>query len=75
MPQESQTANLISRHQAGILLNRSSEIAPIIRRLAGDSAEHAAMRMAAAKISVPDATKRIVHELMRQIEDRAPTTT
>lgn len=74
MPQESQTANLISRHQAGILLNRSSEIAPIIRRLAGDSAEHAAMRLAASKIAVPDATKRIVVELMRQIEDRAAIT-
>src|SRR5262249_31835621 len=43
MPQEFQTANLISRHNAGLLLNRAGDIAPIIRRLLSDPAEHAAM--------------------------------
>jgi hypothetical protein len=37
-----------------------------------DPAEHAAMRLAAARIAVPDATKRIVEELVRKIEERAP---
>ncbi|MFN8000864.1 MAG: glycosyltransferase [Acidobacteriota bacterium] len=77
MPQESQTANLIERHQAGVLLKRSIEIVPIIRRLLHDPAEHTAMRQAAASIARPDATKRIVGELMRKLEERvhAPTQT
>src|SRR5262249_61555519 len=70
MPQESQTANLISRHNAGILLSRAGDIAPIIRRLSHNPAEHAAMRAAASRIAIPDATKRIVDELMRKLGER-----
>ncbi|MCI0523663.1 MAG: hypothetical protein L0Y75_00230 [Acidobacteria bacterium] len=70
MPQESQTANLITRHNAGVLLKRAGDIAPIIRRLLHDPAEHAAMRLAASRIAIPDATKRIVVELMRKVDDR-----
>ncbi len=72
MPQESQTAHLISRNKAGVLLERVGDVAPIIRRLVHDPAEHAAMRLAAFRLAVPDATKRIVEELMRKIEERAP---
>lgn len=72
MPQESQTGRLISRHNAGVLLERASDIAPIIRRLLSDPAEHAAMRLAASRIAIPDATKRIVDELMRKVEQRVP---
>ncbi|MGE0129129.1 MAG: glycosyltransferase [Blastocatellales bacterium] len=70
MPQESQTANLISRHNAGLLLKRASDVVPTIRRLLHDPAEHAAMRLAASRIAIPDATKRIVDELMRKVEER-----
>lgn len=70
MPQESQTAHLLSRHNAGVLLKRATDIAPVIRRLLHDPAEHAAMRIAAARIAIPDATKRIVEELMRKVEER-----
>src|SRR5262249_1662665 len=70
MPQESRTAHLISGHNAGVLLERASDIAPIIRRLLHDPAEHAAMRAAASRIAIPDATRRIVDELMRKIEER-----
>jgi len=72
MPQESRTANLISRHNAGVLLKRASDVAPTIRRLLHDPAEHAAMRLAASRIAIPDATKRIVAELMRKVEERVP---
>src|SRR5262245_37589752 len=72
MPQESQTAHLISRHNAGVLLKRAGHIAPVIRRLLSDPAEHAAMRLAASRIAIPDATKRIVDELMRKFEERVP---
>jgi UDP-N-acetylglucosamine:LPS N-acetylglucosamine transferase len=70
MPQESQTANLISRHHAGVLLKKANDIVPTVRRLLHDPGEHAAMRLAAASIAIPDATKRIVDELMRELEER-----
>lgn len=70
MPQESQTANLLSRNNAGVLLKRAGDIAPTIRRLLSVPAEHAAMRLAASRIAIPDATKRIVDELMRKVEER-----
>jgi UDP-N-acetylglucosamine:LPS N-acetylglucosamine transferase len=72
MPQESQTAGLLSRHNAGVLLRRASDIVPTIRRLIHDPAEHAAMRLAASRIAIPDATKRIVDELVRKVEERVP---
>ncbi|MCI0338990.1 MAG: hypothetical protein L0226_15560 [Acidobacteria bacterium] len=70
MPQESQTANLILRHQAGVLLARASDVVPTIRRLLHDPAEHNAMRLAASRIAIPDATQRIVDELMRKLDER-----
>lgn len=70
MPQESQTANLLSRYKAGLLLERAVDIVPIVRRLIHNPAEMASMRTAATSIAIPDATKRIVDELMRKIEDR-----
>ena len=72
MPQESNTAGLIARHQAGILLQRAGEIVPVIRRLFCDPAEHAAMRLATARLAVPDATRRIVNELTRKLDEAAP---
>jgi UDP-N-acetylglucosamine:LPS N-acetylglucosamine transferase len=70
MPQESHTANLLSRNKAGILLERANDVVPVIRHLVCDPAEHAAMRLAAASISIPDATRRVVDELMRKVEER-----
>ena len=67
MPQELQTAKLISHHNAGVMLKRAQDIIPIIRRIHHDPAEHSAMRTAASRIAIPDATKRIVNELMRKI--------
>lgn len=70
MPQESQTARLVSHHKAGVLLNRPSEVIPIIRRLLNDPAEHFEMKQAAARIAIPDATRRIVNELMIKLDER-----
>jgi hypothetical protein len=49
MPQESQTAHLISGHRAGLLLKNVSDIVPPVRRLAGDLSEMEAMRTAASE--------------------------
>jgi processive 1,2-diacylglycerol beta-glucosyltransferase len=70
MPQESQTAHLISRHNAGVLLERAGDLVPIIKRLLHNPAEHTEMRLAASRIAIPDATRRIVEELMRKLEER-----
>ena len=70
MPQESQTANLLVRNKAGILLERANDVVPIVRRLIASPAEHAALRLAAAKIAIPDATRRIVHEITRKFESQ-----
>lgn len=70
MPQESQTANLLSRYKAGVLLERAVDIVPVVRRLIHDPAEMASMRFAASKLAIPDATKRIVAELMRKTESQ-----
>lgn len=69
MPQEMNTAGLIVRHHAGILLEKAGEVVPIIRRLLRDPAEHAAMRLAAARLAVPDATRRVVEELVRKLDE------
>ena len=45
-----------------------SDIVPLVRRLVGDPAEHAAMRLASITLAIPDATKRIVHEITRKLE-------
>ena len=70
MPQESQTATLISRYKAGVLLERAADVVPIVRRLIHEPAHLDSMRTAASRLAIPDATKRIVGELMRKIEDR-----
>jgi processive 1,2-diacylglycerol beta-glucosyltransferase len=70
MPQETETARMISGNNAGVLLERASDLVPIIRRLLNDPTGHQAMRMAALRIATPDATKRIVDELMRKLEER-----
>ncbi len=70
MPQESQTANLVAKNKAGLLLERASDIAPFIRRLVANPAEHAAMRLATARIAIPDATRRIVTEITRKLDNQ-----
>jgi UDP-N-acetylglucosamine:LPS N-acetylglucosamine transferase len=72
MPQESRTAELISRHHAGVLLRRAADVVPLVRQLIYDPAEHAAMRLAAARLAIPDATRRIVEEITDKLEVRNP---
>ncbi|MFN0124488.1 MAG: MGDG synthase family glycosyltransferase [Blastocatellia bacterium] len=70
MPQESQTAGLLNRHKAGVLLKKPMDVVPVIRQLLHNPAEMAAMRVAARSIAVPDATRRIVHEIMKKIDKK-----
>jgi UDP-N-acetylglucosamine:LPS N-acetylglucosamine transferase len=63
MPQEAGAANMIARRGAGVLLERATDIVPVIRRMAEDSKHYAAMRAAAIGLAIPNSTKHIVEEI------------
>ena len=64
MPQEEGTANLIARRGAGILLQRTTDIVPVIRRMVEDTAHYSAMRAATVGLAIPNATRQIVEEIV-----------
>jgi UDP-N-acetylglucosamine:LPS N-acetylglucosamine transferase len=63
MPQEAGTANLIARRGAGVLLNRASDVVPVIRRMMEDTAHYSRMRAATVGLALPNATRQIVEEI------------
>jgi UDP-N-acetylglucosamine:LPS N-acetylglucosamine transferase len=63
MPQEAGAANLIARRGAGVLLERATDIVPVIRRMVEDSKHYAAMRAATIGLAIPNSTKHIVEEI------------
>lgn len=67
MPQEAGTASLITKRGAGILLERASDIVPVIRRMVEDTAHYSAMRAATVSLAIPNATKHIVEEIVALI--------
>ena len=67
MPQEAGTASMIIKRGAGILLERASDIVPVIRRMVEDTAHYSAMRAATVSLAIPNATKLIVEEIVALI--------
>jgi UDP-N-acetylglucosamine:LPS N-acetylglucosamine transferase len=63
MPQEAGAANLIATRGAGVLLKRTVDIVPVVRRMLDDSKHYAAMRAAAFALAIPNATRNIVEEI------------
>jgi UDP-N-acetylglucosamine:LPS N-acetylglucosamine transferase len=63
MPQEASTVNLIVKSGAAVLLQRASDVVPVVRRMIDDSKHYAAMRAATISVAIPNATKRIVEEI------------
>jgi UDP-N-acetylglucosamine:LPS N-acetylglucosamine transferase len=63
MPQEAGTATLIVRRGAGVLLERTTDIVPVIRRMVEDTAHYSAMRAATVGLAIPNATRQIVEEI------------
>lgn len=63
MPQEAGAANLIVKRGAGVLLERASDIVPVIRRMVEDTAHYSAMRAATVGLVIPNATRKIVEEI------------
>src|SRR5258708_30768075 len=75
MPQEASTVNLIVKGGAAVLLQRASDIVPVVRRMIADSKHYAALRAATITIALPNATKRIVEEITALIPKAATADT
>jgi UDP-N-acetylglucosamine:LPS N-acetylglucosamine transferase len=63
MPQEAGTVNLLAKRGAGILLEKASDIVPIIQTLLGDSKKYAELRAAAIGLAMPNSTQKIIEEI------------
>jgi UDP-N-acetylglucosamine:LPS N-acetylglucosamine transferase len=72
MPQEAGTANLIAQRGAGVMLKRSIDIVPIVRRMMEDEVHYSRMRAATAGLALPNATRQIVEEIAALIPQPEP---
>ena len=63
MPQEAGTANLIAQRGAGVMLKRSSDVVPVVRRMIEDELHYSRLRAATIGLAIPDATRHIVEEI------------
>jgi UDP-N-acetylglucosamine:LPS N-acetylglucosamine transferase len=73
MPQEAGAANLIEKGGAGVLLKRSIDVVPVVRRMMEDELHYSKMRAATAGLAAPNSTRQIVEEIAALI--RQPETT
>lgn len=73
MPQEAGAANLIENRGAGVLLKRSKDVVPVVRRMMEDELHYSKMRAATAGLSAPNSTRQIVEEIAALIP-RSETT-
>ena len=71
MPQEASTVNLIVKSGAAVMLQRASDVVPVVHRMIEDSKHYAALRAATITVAIPNATKRIVDEIISLIPESA----
>lgn len=63
MPQEAGTVSLISKRGAGMLLEKATDIVPMVRTLVEDRRKYSDMKEAVANLAIPDSTQNIVREI------------
>ncbi|MEN3329930.1 MAG: processive 1,2-diacylglycerol beta-glucosyltransferase [Acidobacteriota bacterium] len=63
MPQEAGTANMIAECGAGVMLKRSIDVVPIVRRMMEDEVHYSRMRAATVSLAIPNSTRYIVEEI------------
>jgi UDP-N-acetylglucosamine:LPS N-acetylglucosamine transferase len=63
MPQEAGTVQLIAQRGAGILLEKTSDIVPMIQSLLNGSRRYAEMKTATIGLAIPNSTQRIIEEI------------
>jgi len=73
MPQEAGTLNLIVKSGAAVMLERASDVVPVVHRMIEDSKHYAALRAATITVAIPNATKRIVDEIISLIPEPVST--
>ena len=74
MPQEAGTADLIAQRGAGVMLTRSIDVVPVVRRMMEDEVHYSRMRAATAALALPNATRQIVEEIAALIPQTEPAT-
>ncbi len=67
MPQEAGTASLIERRGAGIMLKRSVDVVPVVRRMIEDEMHYSRLRAATQGLAIPNSTRQIVEEIVALI--------
>ncbi len=70
MPQEAGTVNLIAKNGAGILLEKATDIVPMIQSLLNNSAKYTRMKTATIGMTIPDSTQRIIEEISALLPSR-----
>lgn len=73
MPQEAGAASLIENRGAGVLLKRSVDVVPVVRRMMEDQIHYSNMRAATARLAAPNSTRQIVEEIAALIHQPEPT--
>ncbi|HSE33719.1 MAG TPA: glycosyltransferase [Pyrinomonadaceae bacterium] len=63
MPQEAGAANLIENRGAGVLLKRSTDVVPVVRRMIEDELHYSKMCAATVGLAAPNSTRQIVEEI------------
>ena len=63
MPQEAGAANLIEDRGAGVLLKRSIDVVPVVRRMMEDEIHYSNLRAATVGLAAPNSTRQIVEEI------------
>jgi UDP-N-acetylglucosamine:LPS N-acetylglucosamine transferase len=71
MPQEAGTVSLIAKRGAGILLEKATDIVPIIQSLVTDSGKYSRMKEAAAHLTIPHSTQNIIREITALLPPRS----
>jgi UDP-N-acetylglucosamine:LPS N-acetylglucosamine transferase len=73
MPQEAGTVNLIARRGAGVLLEKATDIVPLIQNLVSDTKKYAEMKAATVNLAVPNATEMIIKEICALLPEKHQT--
>jgi processive 1,2-diacylglycerol beta-glucosyltransferase len=63
MPQEEGTAKLVAQRGAGVMLEKATDIVPIIQSLLNGSRKYAEMKAATIGLAIPNSTQRIIEEI------------
>ena len=72
MPQEAGTVNLIAKRGAGILLEKASDIVPMIQSLLNNSKKYTEMKAATIDLSNPNSTQKIIEEIFALLPAALP---